>query len=138
MPFPNSQSPITLRLNEMFSDGGARFLPRLVNELNNRNQTLGEFALTFSIARNAWEKRHIDRWPKDQLDLLRSVLIRVAMEGRAVVFDWQEASYTRIDIIDFGTREPIGVTFRSPMVYPPYSTSPGQMESQDRSVLSRQ
>ena len=121
MPFPNSQSPLTLRLNEMFSDGGARFLPALVDELNNRNHTIGDIAEKFHIA-SGGEKDHIDAWPRDQLDLLRAVLIRAAMERRPVVWDWQEASFTRLDVIDFGPRMPIGITARSPMVYPPYST----------------
>ncbi len=122
MPYPNSQSPLTLRLNQMFTDGGARFLPGFVNDLNNRNLSLGDVALSYSIARVPGEAQHIDAWPADQLDLVRAVLIRAAMEGRQVVWDWQVANFTRIDIIDFGPREPIGITGRSPMVYPPYST----------------
>ena len=122
MPFPNSQSPITLRLNKMFSDGAASFLPAIVDELNNQNHTIGEIASAFSIARGPGEQTHIDDWPRDQLELLRKVLIRAAIAGRQVVWDWQEAKFTRIDIIDFGPDQPIGITGRSPLVYPPYST----------------
>ena len=122
MPYPNSQSPITLRLNKYFTDGGAKDRTELVTMLNDKKILIGTIAHRFGIAPSGGEIQHINDWPTDQLDLLRPVLIRAAMEGRQVAWDWQEAPFTRIDIIDFGPDQPIGITGRSPMVYPPYST----------------
>lgn len=120
MPYPNSQSPITVRLNELFADAAAAYFPSIVDDLNDYSVSLGQVARQYSIARNAWEQKHIDDWPSDQLGTLRALLVQWTVARRPVVFDWQEATVTRIDCMDFGAREPVAVTFRSPQVYPPY------------------
>ena len=45
MPYPNSQSPITLRLNNYFTDGGAHDLTDLVTMLNDRKILMGTIAV---------------------------------------------------------------------------------------------
>jgi hypothetical protein len=120
MPYPNSQSPITVRLNELFADAAAAYVPRIIDDLNDYGVSMGQVARQYSIARNAWEQRHIDLWPSDQLQHLRALLVQWIVEHRPVVFDWQEATTTRTDYMDFGARGPVAVTFRSPQVYPPY------------------
>ena len=121
MPYPNSQSPITLRLNELFSTVNAVQRPGFIDDLNTLSLSLAQLAQSYGIARNAWEYRHLAAWPAVQQDLVRAVMSRAVMSGRTIVFDWEESNTTTTSVIDFGARQPIGITFRSPQIYPPYS-----------------
>ena len=125
MPFPNSQSPVTLKLSQLFTDPAA--LPAFNGQtaaaaMLDFNNTSGELAVFYGAA-NASSEQHVNDWPIVQQRLVRRILARAITEDRPVSFDWQTGTSTRVDIIDFGTGQPIGITFRSPLAYPPYTGS---------------
>lgn len=122
MPYPNSQTPVTLRLNELF--GRPNTLPAgAETDLRDRSQPLADLAIKaqWNVVAGpqhsvGWE--HINAWPKDQQMNLRRYMILSVTRGIPMDFDWHTDSMTAIDVVLFQGR--IGVTFRSPLVYPPY------------------
>ena len=126
MPFPNSQSPVTQRFNELFANPST--IPDFdgqttaVEALRNFAIDAGDIAAEYGAAPNQAAVDHVNSWPVGQQKLVRRTLADAIEQERPVTFDWQTAIQTRVDIIDFGTG-PIGITFRSPLQYPPYTGS---------------
>lgn len=135
MPFPNSQSPLTVRLNSLYRDvyaGSANrplyFPPdppaQLISDLTTTGMALADLASLprWRVARNAREIEHLRDWPADQQDLVRAVMVAAVNARRPIAFDWEQAVATSVSVLDVAPDQPISLTFRSPMVYPPYST----------------
>jgi hypothetical protein len=57
-------------------------------------------------------------WPRSQQSSIRDAMILALMKDIAISFDWQNDSTTTVEIVVFDDR--IGMTFRSPLSYPPY------------------
>ena len=134
MPFPNSQSPLTVRLTSMFHDVYATsanrppYFPQdppaqLILDLTTIPALADIASLPrWNIARNPGEIQHLRDWPRNQQDLLRAVLLAAVIARRTVAFDWEHAVVTSTSVLDVAPDQPISITFRSPLVYPPYST----------------
>jgi hypothetical protein len=114
MPY-NSLSPTLLRLNALFQRP-----ERLPTQYLERGDALDARAQDQRIVRNALERAHFAAWPADLQELLRAVLLHAIRDGRQVTFDWEVATSTSQSVVDFGAG--IGVTFRSPRAYPPYTS----------------
>jgi hypothetical protein len=134
MPYPNSQSPLTVRLNSLFRDIYANSANRppyfptdppaqAISELTSTTP-LAEIAslLHWRVARNPGEAAHLRDWPKDQQDQVRAVMLAAVTARRPITFDWEQAVATTVSVLDIAPDQPISITFRSPLVYPPYST----------------
>ena len=122
MPYPNSQTPVTMRLNEMFNDPAntrRNYLPQLLNALT-AGTSLAQIALQYNVVGDQWGYDHVNAWPSDQQQLLRAEMIYALTKGIAMSFDWQNAPNTSTDIVHLKRPRMIGVTFRSPLEYPPY------------------
>lgn len=120
MPYPNSNSPLTIKLNHLF--GHLPFPAALAGDLQ-AGTSSGDLAVTYSVisATDQAAHAHIDDWPADQQLSLRALLARLVSQGRQVTFNWELAAKTTFSVISFGPGHGIGITFRSPLVYPPYS-----------------
>jgi hypothetical protein len=118
---------VTLRLNELFARPSA--LPSAAMDdlrgRQGRRESLADLAI-----RAPWNvvqgpsgsvgHEHIRRWPRDQQNLLRHFMILSIEKDMPMSFDWHTSSGTATDVVLFDGR--IGVTFSSPLVYPPYWT----------------
>lgn len=133
MPFPNSQSPLTVRLNSLFHDIYANAANRplyfpadppaqLTSDL--MTMELADIASLprWRVARNWREIEHLHDWPADQQNLVRAVMLAAVNARRPIAFDWEHAIATSVSVLDVASDQPISLTFRSPLVYPPYST----------------
>ena len=134
MPFPNSQSPLTVRLNSLYRDVYADSANRplyfaadppaqLISDLTT-TMALADIASLprWRVARNSREIEHLRDWPADQQDLVRAVMLAAVNARRPIAFDWEHAVATSVSVLDVASDQPISLTFRSPLVYPPYST----------------
>ena len=125
MPYPNSQTPVTMRLNQLFSNPSA-IRAQALTDLRNWSIPLSALAsdpnYPYRVVQGIYGTAHVAAWPIDQQMLLRFVMIR-ALEADPPIpmtFDWQTAPSTSIDIVYFRQPRQVGVTFRSPPAYPPY------------------
>jgi hypothetical protein len=127
MPYPNSPSPVTHRLNQIFavppvflvSSPTRTPLAALLS-----GDTLADMALEFGVISSgpgSIEYSHLDAWPADQQRSARRWMIRALTAGRVVNFDWQLASTTTTNVSDLFGPGPLGIHFTSPLVYPPYA-----------------
>lgn len=134
MPFPNSQSPLTVRLNslyrDVYSDSSSRPLyypadppAQLISDLMT-SMDLADIASLprWRVARNSREIEHLRDWPADQQRFVRAVMLAAVNSGRPIAFDWEHAVASSVSVLDVAPDQPISLTFRSPLVYPPYST----------------
>ena len=134
MPFPNSQSPLTVRLNSLFHDIYANAANRppyfpadppaqLISDLESP-MPLANIAsqLHWRVARNPGEADHLRDWPADQQRQVRAIMLAAVNGRRPITFDWEHAVATSVSVLDVAPDLPISLTFRSPLVYPPYST----------------
>jgi hypothetical protein len=114
MPY-GSQSPLTIRLTQLFSDpaGLDSTLIANVGSLVGRAQAR-------AIVRNNWERDHLAQWPQDQQEMVRRLLVHCIEENRPIIFDWEESATFCTTIVDFGDGDAgapppaVAVTFRSP------------------------
>ncbi len=120
MPFPNSNSPLTIKLNHLF--GNLPAPATLAGDLQS-GTPLADLAVTYNVisATDQAAHAHIDDWPAEQQRSLRVLLARLISQGRRVSFNWELATTTTYSLILIGPGHGAGVTFRSPLVYPPYS-----------------
>jgi hypothetical protein len=115
MSYPNSATPVTIRLTKLFSDpqrlidaGGLAALAADPPPL-----PLGSVASQFRVVTGPLGIAHVNDWPIDQQELLLAAMIGALETLATISFDWEEAASTSTDIVSFddGTW---GVTFRSP------------------------
>ena len=116
MPF-NSQSPLILGLNALFSSPQANIKPGVGSkELRKTTVKLSQRAAQYSnIAPTSGEVQHINGWPQDHQDLMRWVLALSIDDDIPTSFAWEEVEqpgHTRTIIVSFGQK--MGATFRSP------------------------
>lgn len=134
MPFPNSQSPLTVRLSSAYRDiyAGSSDRPayfpedppaQLISDLLT-GMALADIASLprWRVARNSREIEHLRDWPGNQQAFLRAVMLAAVNARRSIVFDWEHAVASSMSVLDVAHDQPISITFRSPLVYPPYST----------------
>ena len=121
MPDAESQSAITLKLNRLSTRHlllRAAWPATVLRDLENGVPlvTIASAAIDgVVIASRPHERDHIARWPADQQQLIRQVLIEALRLGRDLAFDWHEGPGPAVTIRDFGYI--VGVTFRSPPNY---------------------
>ena len=66
-----------------------------------------------AIAVKVRERQHVEGWPKEQLEVLRTAVTSALQDPqRPLFFDWEFADLSSITIRDNG--EGVFVTFRSP------------------------
>jgi len=125
MPFPNSNSPLTIKLSEKFGnppDSYGAPADDLAADLRNMAIALAQLARNYGVISQTDQAAfdHIDDWPLAQQAGIRRLLAQTVDQLRPVTFNWEEASTTWYSLISFGPGQGLGVTFRSPISYPPY------------------
>ena len=122
MPYPNSQTPVTIALNKLFCAPARLVRAGGLTDLQNTSYSLAMLAANgrYRVVRGQYGYAHVDAWPKGQQDLLRSTMILALQNLTPMFFDWHTAPHTWVDIVYFAPEDAYGVTFRSPLQYPPY------------------
>jgi hypothetical protein len=120
MPYPNSNSPLTIKLSQLFDNFPAPAM--LAGDLRS-GTPLADLAVTYNVISptDLAAHAHIADWPADQQLSIRAELATLVDQGRQVTFNWELAAKTTCSVISFGPGHGAGITFRSPLVYPPYS-----------------
>lgn len=123
MPYPNSQTPVTIRLNDLFCNRPALLAKGAVNDLSGQ-KSLADLALDpkYRVAQGLFGRSHINAWPGDQQGLARIAMVFALTKGISIWFDWQTDSGTSVEVVFFSNA--LGVTFKSPLNYPPYWGAP--------------
>ncbi len=124
MPYPNSQTPVTIALNKLFSDPRTLVAAGGLNDLQNMRDSLATVALNRRVVRDQFGFAHIDAWPKTQQKLIRQTMVKALQSLTPIFFDWHTAPTTFVEIVYFAPEDAYGITFRSPLNYPPYWCPP--------------
>lgn len=122
MPYPNSNSPITIALSQRFGSppGSYGVAPAtLAAELLSTTAS-GTLAFNRGIiaAGDTAAEDHINNWPAPQQLFVRKLLAKFVNQGRAVTFNWEVDTDISFSVISFGPGLGVGITFRSPMNEP--------------------
>jgi hypothetical protein len=125
MPFPNSNSPLTISLTQKFVNppGSYGQPPATVEaDLLNMAVSLAQVARNYNVISQTDQAAfdHINDWPFGQQRAIRKLLAQAVHQLRPVTFNWEEAPTTWFSLISFGPAGGLGVTFRSPISYPPW------------------
>lgn len=120
MPYPNSQTPVTINLNNLFSNRPALLALGALGDLQNKQRSLAMIATDpkYLVAQGLFGQAHVKAWPIDQQWLARCAMILALTKGIPIWFDWQEDSSTSVEVVMFANG--IGMTLKSPRSYPPY------------------
>ena len=120
MPYPNSQTPVTIRLNDLFCDRLALLSKGALADLQNRRLSFADIATDpkYQVAQGRFGHAHVNAWPICQQGWARDAMIFALTKGISIWFDWQNDSGTSVEVVYFTNA--IGVTFKSPQNYPPY------------------
>lgn len=120
MPYPNSQTPVTIALNKLFCNPKTLVTAGGLRDLQNMQLSLATVALNRRVVRDQFGFAHVDAWPKIQQDLIRKTMIMALQNRTPIFFDWHTAPTTFLDIVYFAPEDAYGITFCSPLEYPPY------------------
>ena len=122
MPYPNSQTPVTIRLNQLFGNPAAMVAAGGIADLQNAQQSLAALAASkkYHVVYGKFGRKHVKDWPSTQQMFLRRVMLLALQTLTPIFFDWHTASNTSIEVVYFGDDRVFGVTMRSPRAYPPY------------------
>lgn len=113
MSYPNSQTPVTIRLTRLFSNPATLIAAGGLKALRASTPPLGDLAIAFNVVTGPLGKAHVDAWPLGQQQLVLDAMIRALETSTTISFDWQEDPNTSTDIVTFDPTA-WGVTFRSP------------------------
>jgi hypothetical protein len=120
MPYPNSQTPVTIRLNDLFCDRQALLNKGALRDLKDKSLSFADIATDakYLVAQGPFGRAHVAAWPSDQQALARCAMILALEKQISIWFDWQSDSSTSIEVVLFTNA--IGMTFKSPLHYPPF------------------
>jgi hypothetical protein len=84
--------------------------------------SLAQLARNYGVISNTDQAAfdHINDWPMKQQRAIRLLLAQSVDQLRPVSFNWEEAPTTWYSLISFGPAGGFGLTFRSPLSYPPW------------------